>query len=160
MTITDHCVVSLQYTLTNPEGETLDQSKPGEPLVYLHGASNLIPGVEKALTGKSVGDEFSIVVAPEEGYGVRDEKLRQKLPMSEFEGFMDIEPGVEFRVDDDDGNVEYFTIVEVNGDEVTVDGNHELAGITLHFDIRIESIRKATPEEIAHGHVHGPGHCH
>lgn len=156
MQIAANSVVHMHYTLTDTAGKVIDSSSGGEPLAYLHGAGNIIPGLEKQLTGKTVGDKLSVTVAPEEGYGVRDEKLIQQVPRRAFQGVKDVRPGMSFSA----GQGQNVTVVAVQGDMVTVDGNHALAGQTLKFDVEIMKVREATAEELMHGHVHGDGGHH
>ena len=151
--------VMIHYTLTNDEGDLLDSSKDQDPLAYLHGFGNIIPGLEKALTGRSIGDTFKIEIAPEDGYGVRDNEMVQSVPRSAFEGVDDIEPGMQFQAQSPDG-LQLVTVIDIDGDEVILDGNHPMAGITLHFDVEVTDIREATREELEHGHVHGAGGHH
>ncbi|MCL7745379.1 peptidylprolyl isomerase [Guyparkeria hydrothermalis] len=151
----DH-VVSIDYTLKNDAGEVMDTSEQNGPLAYLHGHQNIIPGLEKALEEKSVGDSFTVSIEPAEAYGERDERMIQTVPRSMFQGVDEIEPGMRFQAQTE-GGVTVVTIKEVNGDEITLDGNHELAGETLHFDVEVKDVRPASEEEIEHGHVHGPG---
>jgi FKBP-type peptidyl-prolyl cis-trans isomerase SlyD len=158
--IAEQSVVSIQYTLTNDAGETLDTSDGREPLVYLHGAQNIIPGLESELTGKSVGDSFDVTIQPEEAYGTVNPELVQTVPHSAFEGVEKVEPGMQFQARGDDGETQVITVTEVADSGVTVDGNHPLAGQVLNFSVRVEEIREATEEEIEHGHVHGPGGHH
>lgn len=158
MQIAARAVASFHYTLTNARGEVLDSSRGGQPLHYLHGAGNLIPGMENALAGKSPGDKFMAVVPPEQGYGIAQPNLVQVVPMSAFGGAK-VEAGMRFQADSERGPM-LVRITKVEGDQVTVDGNHELAGETLHFDIEVVTVRDATLEEITHGHVHGPGGHH
>lgn len=160
MHIAEQSVVSIQYTLTNDAGETLDTSDGREPLVYLHGAQNIIPGLESELTGKSVGDSFDVTIQPEEAYGTVNPELVQTVPHSAFEGVEKVEPGMQFQARGDDGETQVITVTEVADSGVTVDGNHPLAGQVLNFSVRVEEIREATEEEIEHGHVHGPGGHH
>jgi FKBP-type peptidyl-prolyl cis-trans isomerase SlyD len=156
MQIADRCVALIHYTLTNDQGEALDSSVGGEPLAYLHGMGNLVPGLEKALAGKKAGDKLSVKVAPEEGYGPRNEQLIQQVPRRAFQGVRDLKPGMRFN--SQSGPV---TVTRVMGDMVTVDGNHALAGETLNFEVEVTQVREATGEELAHGHVHGVGgHAH
>ncbi|MDX1804511.1 MAG: peptidylprolyl isomerase [Alcanivorax sp.] len=158
MQISDNKVVSFHYTLTNNAGETIDSSlQRGEPLAYLHGHGNIVPGLEKALTGKAAGDKMDVTVTPEEGYGERHEQLIQQVPTSAFEGADgELQPGMQFQAQTEAGP-RIFTITAVEGDQVTVDGNHPLAGETLNFAVEITEVRDATDEEQEHGHVHGPG---
>jgi FKBP-type peptidyl-prolyl cis-trans isomerase SlyD len=161
MQVGKHAVVTIDYTLKDPQGTVIDSSTAAgrEPLPYLHGAGALIPGLEKALEGKSKGDKLQVTVLPEEGYGARDENLVQTVNRSAFQG-MDVKPGMQFRTQGQEGAVAVVTVTKVEGEQVTVDGNHQLAGIPLSFDVTIKDVRAATKEEIAHGHVHGPGGHH
>lgn len=156
MQIANNSVVSIHYTLTNAQGEQLDSSNGQEPLAYLHGASNIIPGLENALTGKSVGDTLQVTVAPEEGYGPVREELVQEVDRSAFAGIDDIQPGMQFIAKAPWGD-QPVTVIKVEGDSITLDGNHPLAGQTLNFDVEVVEVRAATEEELAHGHAHGAG---
>ena len=156
MRIAANAVVSIHYTLTNSAGEQLDSSQGQEPLAYLHGANNIIPGLENALVGKGEGDKLSVTVEPTEGYGeVRDE-LVQDVDRSNFEGIDVIEPGMQFMAQTPWGQ-QPVTVVKVQNETVTLDGNHPLAGQTLNFDVEVVNVREATEEELSHGHVHGEG---
>lgn len=155
----DNTVVLIHYTLTSDTGETLDTSAGREPLGYLHGFGNIIPGLENALTGKQAGDKLKVSIKPEEAYGVRDDALVQVVPRSAFGGAQDLEVGMQFQAQTPQG-VRVVTIVEVEGDDITLDGNHPLAGETLHFDVEVTEVRAASQEELAHGHVHGEGGHH
>lgn len=154
MNIGENCVVSFHYTLTNSDGETLDSSKGREPLKYLHGARNIVPGLEKALEGKSAGEKLTVEVQPDEAYGHVNPELVQKVPRAAFEGAPEIKAGMQFQAQGPTGEVQIITVKEVADDEVTVDANHPLAGEVLHFDIAVEDVREATEDEISHGHVH------
>ena len=156
MQIAAQRVVSIHYTLTNERGETLDSSRGHEPMVYLHGAGNLIPGLEKALEGKSAGDKLAVRVPPEDAYGLRDDALIQAIPRRKLKGVGDLRVGTRLQAQSDHG-VRVVRITHVGGDMITVDGNHELAGETLNFDVEITDVRQATAEEMSHGHVHGAG---
>jgi FKBP-type peptidyl-prolyl cis-trans isomerase SlyD len=149
MQIAERTVVTIHYTLTNAEGEVLDSSQgpdEGEPLSYVHGVGMIVPGLEDALAGKSAGDEVKVTVAPEAGYGVRSDKLLQKMPRDEFpEG--DIEVGMKFRAHGPGGG-RIVTVVAMDEDTVTLDGNHPLAGVTLNFDVKVVSVREATPDDM------------
>lgn len=158
MQIAKNSVVTIDYTLTGPDGQVIDTSVGRQPLPYLHGAGNLIPGLEKQLEGKSAGDTVKTTVAPEEAYGIRDESLTQTAPKSAFQS-PNIAVGQQFRADSPQGQ-KVFTVTKIEGDTVTVDGNHPLAGIPLNFEVNIKDVRAATQEELAHGHVHGPGGHH
>ena len=154
MNITQDKVVELDYKLT-VNGEVIDQSEPGEPLVYLQGHSNIIPGLERALEGKAVGDELQVTVQPEDGYGERDEENVEELSREDFED--DIEVGATYYAQDEAGSVIPFTVMEVSGDTVKVDFNPPLAGMVLNFDVKVLNVRDATPEELDHGHAHSDG---
>ncbi|EQC47904.1 peptidylprolyl isomerase [Bacteriovorax sp. Seq25_V] len=152
-TISDNKIIEIHFTLTDDNGETLDSSTGEGPLAYLHGAENIVPGLEKVLLGKKVGDKFNASIPPEEAYGILQEDLLQTLPKSEFGDDADkIQVGDEFEVETEDGQIVIVTAVEVNDDHVLVDGNHPLAGETLHFDIEVISVREASEEELEHGH--------
>lgn len=157
MQVTDNTAVSIHYTLTNRDGEQLDSSIGDEPLVYLHGSGNIIPGLESALTGKRIGDKFEVTVAPEQAYGEIDENMMQVVSKKMFEG-MDVEVGMQFHADVSYGSG-IITVTEINGDDVTIDGNHPLAGEALTFNVEVVDVRPATADELAHGHIHGAG-CH
>lgn len=159
MQIANETAVWLQYTLRNAAGEVLDASEDNEPLVYIHGQGDIVPGLEKALDGKLAGTKFSVTVSPEEGYGVRSNSKVQTVARSAFEDDAEIEPGTQFQAEGPDG-VSIVTVVEVAGDDVTIDANHPLAGETLHFEIEVVKVRAATAEELEHGHVHEAGHHH
>lgn len=160
MLIGTNSVVSIHYQLTNNAGELLDASSDDAPLTYLQGAGNIIPGLEKELIGKAVGAEFTVTVAPEEAYGVRHDHLVQEVPRDAFPEPDALETGMRFTAESDQGALSV-VITAVSPESVTVDANHPLAGETLHFAVRIEEVRPATSEEIAHGHVHGEhGHHH
>jgi FKBP-type peptidyl-prolyl cis-trans isomerase SlyD len=160
MQIAENTVASFHYTLTNDAGEVLDSSTGREPLAYLHGAGNIVPGLEKAMEGRRAGERFKVDVAPGEGYGERHDGLVQVVPRQAFQGVDTLEVGMQFQASGPQGAMSV-TIASIDGDDVTVDGNHPLAGETLHFDIEIAEVREASAEERAHGHVHGPGgHSH
>ena len=154
LSIDDNTVASIHYTLTNSAGETLDSSQGNDPLIYLHGAGNLIPGLEKELKGKSAGHTMQLKVAPEEGYGPVHDGLIDIVPKTAFQGVDTIEPGMAFEAQGEDGQTRRVTVTAINGDDVTVDANHPLAGVELHFDVEIVEVRDATEEEIANGHAH------
>lgn len=159
MDISANKVVSFDYTLRNDEGEIIDTSDGAEPLLYLHGHGNIVPGLEKGMIGKQVGDHFSVAVPAAEGYGEYKPELKQIVSRAAFEGVDKIEPGMQFNAQSDIGPMTVF-VTDVTEDKVTVDGNHPLAGKNLNFVIEITDIREATNEEIEHGHVHGPGGHH
>jgi len=159
MQIAQDAVVSIHYTLTNDKGETLDSSAGADPLVYLHGNGNLIPGLERALVGKQAGDKVIVKIAPADAYGEFDQSLIQQVPLRSFKGVGKVQAGMQFQVQAN-GGPRMVTVTKVVGDMVTVDGNHALAGQTLNFDVEITDVRAATEEELSHGHVHGPGGHH
>lgn len=160
MKIAHEKVVSIHYTLTNQEGTVLDSSSGSEPLAYLHGFGNIIPGLENALEGKETGEKLSVTVEPEQGYGARDEQLVQAVPRSAFKGVEELAPGMQFQAQGPQGT-RLVVVTQVAQDVVTVDANHPLAGQILHFEVEVSEVRAATAEEIEHGHVHGPhGHQH
>ena len=159
MQISPNKVVSIHYTLKNDAGDVLDSSAGREPLAYLHGAGNIVPGLEKALEGKASGDTLNVRVAPEEGYGPRHDALMQDVPREAFQGVEDIQPGMQFHAQGPSGPM-VVTVVETAEESVKVDGNHPLAGETLHFDVEVTEVREATAEEQEHGHVHGAGGHH
>ncbi|WP_406663654.1 peptidylprolyl isomerase [Gallaecimonas sp. GXIMD1310] len=156
MTISKDKVVRIHYTLKDDQGTVLDSSSGGEPLVYLHGHGNLIPGLEKELEGKTEGDKMDVSVAPEDGYGPYHQELVQEVPRSAFQGVDDIEAGMRFTAQTDAGP-RTVVVQSVSDETVTVDGNHPLAGQHLHFNVEIIELRDAEAEELEHGHVHGPG---
>ncbi len=154
MQIAKDRIVAINYTLKDDAGTVLDSSPDGQPLEYLHGAGNIIPGLESALEGKAEGEELSVTVPPEEGYGERDDNLRQEVSRELFQGVEGVEPGMRFQAQTQAG-VQVVTVTAVEGESVMVDANHPLAGQELSFDVNIEGVREATAEELEHGHVHG-----
>jgi len=159
MQIANDVVVSIEYTLTDDQGNVIDSSAGGEPLAYLHGAGNIIPGLEAALEGKIVGDAFKISIAPADGYGEKNDDMLQQVPREMFQGVDVIEAGMQFHAQTDHG-MQVITVSAVDGDLVTVDGNHPLAGQNLHFDVKVLEVRAPSEEELEHGHVHGAGGHH
>jgi len=158
MSIIEKKVVTIEYTLTNSEGEVLDSTVDQDPLEYLHGYGNIIDGLEEALTGKKVGEKFKIEVEPERGYGVRDDALVQEVPNDAFSEVEDLKEGMELYAEND-GEVQMITVLKVADETVTIDQNHPLAGQVLHFEVTVKSIRDATADEIEHGHVHNAEGC-
>jgi len=154
MKIDNKCVVSLHYTLTNDRGEQLDSSAGSDPLEYLHGGEGIIPGLERELSGKEVGDKFVVTIQPEDAYGDSRPELISQVPRSQFPEGQEIQPGMQFNAQGPNGETQLITVKNVEDEHVTVDGNHPLAGEVLHFDVSVEKIRAATEEEIAHGHPH------
>lgn len=157
MLIAANKAVSIDYTLTNDAGEVIDSSAGGAPMVYLHGAGNIIVGLEKALEGKTAGEELSVAVEPVDAYGEYSAELVAVLGRDMFEGVDQLEVGMQFHASGPDGSMQIVTIRDVDGDEVTVDGNHPLAGQRLNFQVKIVTVREANAEELAHGHIHGEG---
>ncbi len=158
MIIEDDKVVSIHYTLKDNEGSAIDSSQGMEPLAYLHGASNIVPGLEKALLGRSVGDKFEVTVEAAEGYGDYVPELRQTVAKELFDGVDSIEVGAQFQANTEQGPLSVI-VTEVSGDQITVDGNHPLAGEDLFFEVEVVEIRSASSSEIDHGHVHQGGDC-
>ena len=152
-------VVTMHYTLTDDRGEVLDSSSGSDPLAYLHGAQNIIPGLERALEGTAAGHKARVTVAPAEGYGGKDPAAVFEAPREHFPPDMELKPGVRVSADGPQGPIS-FLVVSVNDATATLDGNHPLAGQTLHFDVEIVNVRTATDEEKEHGHVHGEGGHH
>ena len=158
MQISDKMAVSIHYTLTNNAGEKLDSSIGAEPLAYLHGAGNIIAGLEDALNGKTAGDKFNVTIEPENAYGEKQAEMIQIVPKSMFDG-MDVEEGMQFQAEVSNGPG-IITVVQIDGDEITIDGNHPLAGEALTFDVEVLHVRSATEDEVSHGHIHGAGCQH
>jgi len=158
MQITKGKVAIIDYTLKGDEGDVLDASQNGD-FAYLHGADNIIPGLESALEGKQTGDELQVSVEPAQAYGAKDPDRIQQVPRDMFEAGAKIEPGMQFHAQSPEGHMMVITIAAVDGDEVTIDGNHALAGMNLHFDVNVRDVRDATEEEMEHGHVHAAGGC-
>jgi FKBP-type peptidyl-prolyl cis-trans isomerase SlyD len=159
-TVQNNCVVGMHYTLRDGDGVVIDNSPEGEALLYLHGYENIVPGLEAALTGVAVGESKTVVVSPEEGYGVREEDMVLSVPLDQLPPDMEPEVGMMVDMESDDGETVPVRIAEVSATHITLDANHELAGVTLHFEVTIDSVRPATKEELTHGHVHGPGGHH
>jgi FKBP-type peptidyl-prolyl cis-trans isomerase SlyD len=157
MTIAQHKVVTIHYKVSDSDSdELIDSSENGEPMTYLHGAQNIIPGLEQALEGKSTGDELEVTIPPAEAYGERSEDRIQQVPREAFQEMDKVEPGMAVTAQTEQGQIN-LVITEVEGELVTVDANHPLAGKSLKFSVTVEEVRDASDEEKAHGHVHGPG---
>jgi len=152
-------VVLMDYTVKDDEGNLIDTSAGQDPLAFIVGMGNIIPGLERAFIGKKKGESFQVRVKPEEGYGERDEALVEIVPRTQFAGIKDLRPGMQLQAQTDD-EVMVVTVVKLTDKEVTVDANHPLAGKTLNFDVAVVDVRTATQEELAHGHVHGVGGHH
>ncbi|EIJ68551.1 peptidylprolyl isomerase [Pasteurella bettyae] len=159
MKVAKNIVVGIAYQVRTEDGVLVDEAPANQPLEYLQGHNNLVIGLENALEGKSVGDKFEVRVKPEEGYGEYNENMVQRVPKNVFVGVDDLEVGMRFIADTDMGPLPV-VITEVSDDEVVVDGNHMLAGQELLFTVEVVSAREATPEEIAHGHIHSGDHHH
>ncbi len=155
MLIAANKAVSIDYTLTNDAGDVIDSSAGGAPLVYLHGAGNIIPGLEKALEGKQGGDQIQVTIEPEDAYGEYSPELVATLNRAMFEGVDELEVGMQFHASGPDGGMQIVTIRELD-----VDGNHPLAGQRLNFEVKVVNVREASEEEVAHGHIHGEGGHH
>ena len=156
MLIADKKVASFHYTLSNEQGEQIESSRERQPMSYLHGARNIIPGLEKALTGKAAGEQFQVTIPPEEAYGERRADQVQRVPAKHFRDARQLKPGRLVSIQTRRGPVQA-TVVKVGRFNIDVDTNHPLAGQTLTFDVEVVEVRDASAEEIAHGHVHGPG---
>ncbi len=152
--IGDKSVVSMHYKLTDDDGKVLDRSEASKPLAYLHGAGNIVPGLEKALVGKGEGDCLKVKVEPAEGYGEVIPDGIKTIERAAFEGVESVEEGMTFEAKTPDGTTQRIVVKKVDGDAVTIDTNHPLAGVMLNFDIQIVSVREATEEERTHGHAH------
>ena len=156
MLVARDAVVTIHYTLKNDSGEVLDSSAGGEPLAYIHGSGNIIVGLEEALQGKAAGDRIAVAIPAAKAYGERDTSLVQQVPRRALQGGGDVKAGMRFTAQTEHGPRQV-VVTRVAGDMVTVDGNHPLAGQALNFDVEIAAVRAASEEELAHGHVHGPG---
>jgi len=159
MSITHDQVVSIHYTLRDDAGEVIDASAAGAPLAYLHGHGNLIPGLERELTGKSAGDRLQVKIAARDGYGEYDSALVQRVPRRALKGVPNLKVGMRLQTQGGHG-ARAVTVTQLVGDMVTLDGNQPLAGKNLNFEVQIAAVREATAEELTHGHVHAPGGHH
>ncbi len=153
-------VVSIDYTLRNDDGDVMDSSKEAGPLDYLHGHGNIIPGLEEAVAGKGQGDHVEVSVPAEKAYGEYNDQLVMPVPKDRFQGIEDIQPGMQFQAQTQNGGMQIVTVKDVGDEEVTVDANHPLAGETLHFEVDVVNVRDAEDEEKEHGHVHKEGEDH
>lgn len=161
LTIEDGLVVVLNYTLRNDDGELIDSSTADDPMAYLHGADNIVPGLERALTGKSVGFRGQVAVEPQDGYGEREDLPPEAVPRSAFPADMQIAVGMQFMAEGPNGEHAPIWIAGLDGDRVLVDSQHPLAGQTLNFEVEVLAVRQPTADELRHGHPHGPdGHAH
>ena len=155
MIISKNSAVYFQYSLSDETGDTIDASPENEPMAYLQGHNNIIPGLEKEMEGKKAGDVMVVTVEPKEAYGERKEEMVQKIPRESFKA-EDIKIGMRFEATTPNGAVSV-VVADLTDETVTVDGTHPLAGKKLTFDVRISDVREATKEELTHGHIHGPG---
>lgn len=160
MQIKPEKVVSIDYTLKDDDGNVLDSSKESEPLSFIYGNGSIIPGLEKALDGKSTGEEISVTVEPEEGYGEYDESLIIQVTKDKFQDPDNVQEGMQVQAQSQDGNVQILTVKSVEGDQVTLDANHPLAGQRLSFDVAVSDVREPSQEELDHGHVHDGSEQH
>lgn len=159
MKVTKHKVVTIDYTVTNLQGAVIDSSDGSEPFAYIQGTGNIIPGLEQALEGRTQGETLTVSIPPELGYGLRDANLMQVVPRDRFDGIDALEVGMRFHAESDQGE-RVVTVVAIEGEDVTIDGNHPLAGETLEFGVTVVEVREPSEEELSHGHVHGPGGHH
>jgi FKBP-type peptidyl-prolyl cis-trans isomerase SlyD len=161
MKIASGSIVGIDYSLHLGDGKVIDASSPGEPMTYLHGEGQIVPGLESALEGLSVGDTKQVVLAPADGYGEHDPQGLQQVPRDAFPPSFQPQVGMELTAEGPNGEPVPFCVRDVGLETITIDLNHPLAGKTLHFDVTIREVRAATAEEIEHGHAHGPeGHHH
>ena len=158
MQIAKHKVVTIDYILKDNTGNVIDRSEGGN-YAYLHGANDILPSLENALTGKDLGDELVVSIPSEEGYGIRDETKMHVISRDMFPADSDIEVGMQFHAQSAEGQMIVITVSEVDDDEITIDGNHAMAGMNLHFDGSVVDVREATAEDLAHGHVPAEGGC-
>ncbi len=160
MQVEKNKVVGIDYKLTDGSGKMIDSSTDHGPLYYIQGTGSLIPGLESALEGKKSGDSLKVKIDAKDGYGERNDALCQSVPRAQFESTEALEIGMQFEVETEQGEL-VVTVTKIDGDLVTVDGNHPLAGMELHFDVTVKEVREPSAEELAHGHVHGEhGHHH
>ncbi len=156
MQIQKESVVYFHYTLSDENGKAFESSKDSHPMTYLHGHGNILPALEEEFTGKKEGDHFQVTLAPEKAYGERNEESKQRIPIKHLANKKNLRPGMAVKVNTEKG-MRDVTIVKVGKFNVDVDTNHPLAGLTLTFDVTIETVREAEAEELSHGHVHGEG---
>jgi len=152
-------IIGFHYTLKDKDGEVMDSSRGRPPMLIMTGAQQIVPGLEKEIIGMKKGDTKTVIVAAEDAYGPVQERLKMTVQRSQFPPEADLTVGVQFRVNNDD-QMGIFTIAKIEGDDIHIDGNHPMAGKELHFDIEITEKRMPAPDELAHGHAHGPGGAH
>lgn len=156
MQIAANKVATIAYTLKDSDGTLIDQADKNSPFAFIQGIGNIIPGLETALEGKTAGDNINVTIEPANGYGERDDSMLQTMSKDMFEGVDEVTPGMQFHAQTAQG-MSVVTVTQVEGDNVTIDGNHPLAGVTLNFDVDVIEVRDASEEELDHGHVHGVG---
>lgn len=156
MQITKNAIALFAYTLKDDDGDLLDSTEESDPLAYIHGVGQLIPGLEQELEGKGKGDSFEIRIPPEKAYGPKNQELIQPVPRDQLPDDVEIEVGMQFQAQSEDGS-QVVTVVEIDGDQISLDANHPLAGVALNFAVTVVEVREATPDELEHGHAHGPG---
>lgn len=156
MQIAKDKVATITYTLTDNEGNIIDQAGADNPFAFIHGLGNIIPGLENALVGKTTGDQLTVAIEAADAYGERDDSMIQVLGKEMFEGVDEVKPGMQFHAQTNQG-MSVVTVTDVSDDQITIDGNHPLAGMALNFDVSILEVRDASEEELDHGHVHGAG---
>lgn len=156
MQIANNKVVAMNYTLKDDTGQILDSSEGKPPLAYIQGSGMIIPGLEKEMEGKQVGDKIQAVVAPENAYGLYMPEMIQEVPLNGFQGDEELQAGMQVQVQTNSGPA-IAIVSKIDGETVTLDMNHPLADKTLHFDVEVMEVREPTEEELEHGHVHGPG---
>jgi len=157
MQIIDKSVALIHYTLKNDDGEVLDTSEGRDPLAYLHGAGNIVPGLESELDGKAVGESIEVRVEPKDGYGEKVDDMIQTVPRDKMPEGIELQVGMQLQAQTPEGHAQVVTIVGLTNTDVTLDGNHPLAGVALNFAVEVVEVRQATEEELTHGHVHGAG---
>ena len=157
MQVSEQKVVTMNYEVADDQGQLIDRSEEGGPLAYIHGNGQLIPGLETALEGRGKGDKVAVDVPPEQGYGERDEEGVQTVARNQFDDSVEIKVDMQFEAQDDDEGHQIVTVAAVDGENITLDTNHPLAGKNLRFEVEILDVRDASAEELSHGHVHGPG---
>jgi FKBP-type peptidyl-prolyl cis-trans isomerase SlyD len=159
MKIEDKKVVTFHYTLSNPQREQIESSRESDPMAYMHGAGNIVEGLEKAMAGKVTGDQFEVTVEPKEAYGERNDDGIQRISAKHFKNTGKLAPGQQVTLQTKQGQVQVI-VVKVGRFNIDVDLNHQLAGQTQNFEVEVTDVRDATEEEMSHGHAHGPGGAH
>jgi len=156
MKIVKDSVATFHYTLKDDSGEVIDTSEGQEPLAYLHGAGNIVPGLENTLEGLEAGEAFQVSIDSKDGYGDIDPNMIHSVKREQLQGIEELEVGMQFTSQNGE-QVAHFTVTEIDGDDITVDGNHPMAGRNLHFEGKVDAVREATAEEIEHQHAHDTG---